>query len=199
MSKSRLEAFSDGVLAIIITIMVLEMSAPTGNQWADLRPVIPTFFGYLISYLYIGIYWVNHHRLLLKTKYVCGLTLFTNLFWMFCVSLIPFATAWTSRAGFKGAPGALYSITLLVSAVAYHFLVLTVEQARGRKVTLFDVMIKDRRSLFTIVVYAITIPLAYVHPLISYIMYVLVMIFWILTDSAESQAMNEKMKKNSIG
>lgn len=182
MSKSRMEAFSDGILAIIITIMVLEMSAPEGNQWSDLAPVLPTFFGYLLSYLYVGIYWVNHHRLLLKTEQVNGKTLFANLLWMFCVSLIPFATAWSSGAGFKGAPGAFYSLILLLSAVAYHILVLSVERARGRKVTLVDVMIKDKRSFVTLLAYAVMIPLAYVSPIVAYVLYIVVMASWVVAD-----------------
>lgn len=170
--------------------MVLEMSAPAGNQWSDLIAVIPTFIGYLISYMYIGVYWVNHHRLLMKTETVSGRTLFANLFWMFFVSLIPFATAWTSKVGFRGAPGALYSLILLLSAIAYHYLALTVEQARGRRVTIVDVMIKDRRSLFTVLVYAIAIPLAYVQPVIAYVAYVIVVIFWIATDTGNKKEMN---------
>ncbi len=186
MSKGRLEAFSDGVLAIIITIMVLEMSAPEGSTWADLAGLVPTFLGYLISYVYIGIYWVNHHRLLAGAEQISGQTLWANLLWMFCVSLIPFATAWTSKAGFGGTPGLLYSIILFLSAIAYHILAAAVYRANGRKATLAGLLSQDRRSLITILAYAAAMPLSYYLPVVSYILYVLVAVLWILPDIGQT-------------
>jgi uncharacterized membrane protein len=180
MSKGRLEAFSDGVLAIIITIMVLEMSAPEENTWHALSGLIPTFLGYLISYLYIGIYWINHHRLIASARNVSGRTLWANLLWMFLVSLIPFATSWISKAGFGGVPGLFYSIILLLSAVAYHILVLAVYRANGIDSNLLRVVFKDKRSLITILAYVLAMPLSYYLPVASYILYVVVAILWIL-------------------
>lgn len=192
MSKGRLEAFSDGVLAIIITIMVLEMSAPAGNDWSDLAGVIPTFLGYLISYAYVGIYWVNHHRLLAGIHQISGRTLWANLLWMFCVSLIPFATSWTSEAGFGGTPGLLYSIILFLSAIAYHILALSVCRANGSKMTLAGVICTDKRSLTTIIAYAAAMPLSYYFPVLAYILYVIVAVLWILPDMGEAENSAEK-------
>ncbi|MGI6052865.1 MAG: TMEM175 family protein [Bilifractor sp.] len=192
MSKGRLEAFSDGVLAIIITIMVLEMSAPEGNTWSALSGLAPTFFGYLISYTYIGIYWVNHHRLIVSAKEVSGKMLWANLLWMFCVSLIPFATSWTSNEGFGGVPGLLYSIILFLSAIAYHILVLSVCRANGQKETLIGVLFRDRRSSSTILAYAVAMPLSYYLPVITYILYVVVAISWIVPDIGNKEKDTDK-------
>ena len=192
MSKGRLEAFSDGVLAIIITIMVLEMSAPEGNTWSALSGLAPTFFGYLISYTYIGIYWVNHHRLIVSAKEVSGKMLWANLLWMFCVSLIPFATSWTSNEGFGGGPGLLYSIILFLSAIAYHILVLSVCRANGKNETLIGVLFKDRRSSSTILAYAVAMPLSYYLPVITYILYVVVAISWIVPDIGNKDKDSDK-------
>lgn len=187
MSKGRLEAFSDGVLAIIITIMVLEMSAPAGNTWSDLAGIVPIFLGYLISYVYIGIYWVNHHRLIAGAQRISGRTLWANLLWMFCVSLIPFATSWTSGAGFGGVPGLLYSIILFISAVAYHILALSVYRANGRNVTLVGVFCRDVRSFITIIGYAAAMPLSYFLPIAAYILYIFVAVLWILPDIGNAE------------
>lgn len=192
MSKGRLEAFSDGVLAIIITIMVLEMSAPEGSTWSALAGLFPTFFGYLISYVYIGIYWVNHHRLLAASKKIGRRTLWDNLLWMFCVSLIPFATSWTSKAGFGGTPGLLYSIILFLSAIAYHILAVSVYRANGRKENLISLICSDRRSLVTILGYAAAMPLSYYVPVAAYIMYVVIAFFWILPDFGKDKDHPEK-------
>jgi uncharacterized membrane protein len=192
MSKGRLEAFSDGVLAIIITIMVLEMSAPDGNSWSDLTGMAATFLGYLISYVYIGIYWVNHHRLIASAKEISGKTLWSNLLWMFCVSLIPFAISWTSNAGFGEAPGLFYSIILFASALAYHILVLSVYRANGRKVTIIRVLKDDRRSLITIIGYAAAMPLSYYFPAASYILYIIVAALWIFPDIGSKKKATEE-------
>lgn len=192
MSKGRLEAFSDGVLAIIITIMVLEMSAPEGDTWSALADLVPTFIGYLISYVYIGIYWVNHHRLIAGAQKISGQTLWSNLLWMFCVSLIPFATSWTSRAGFGGVPGLLYSIILFVSAIAYHILVLSVYRANGIKTTLAGVLFCDKRSIITILAYAALMPLSYYVPIVALILYVVVAVLWILPDLENRRTAGQK-------
>ena len=194
MSKGRLEAFSDGVLAIIITIMVLEMSAPDGNSWSDLAGLVPTFLGYLISYVYIGIYWVNHHRLIAAAKEISGRTLWSNLLWMFCVSLIPFATSWTSKAGFGEVPGLLYSIILLVSALAYHVLVLSVYRANGRKATLMSVLCGERISLITVIGYAAAMPLSYYFPVASYILYVVIAVLWIFPNIGSKEKTSDSSK-----
>lgn len=192
MSKGRLEAFSDGVLAIIITIMVLEMSAPEGNTWSALSGLVPTFLGYLISYAYVGIYWVNHHRLLAGVKTVNGRTLFANLLWMFWVSLIPFATSWTSSVGFGGVPGLLYSIILFIAACTYQILAVSVFRAAGKQVSLADLLRTDRRTLTTIIGYAAAMPLSYYFPVVTYILYVVIAILWILPDVGSAGKCSDK-------
>lgn len=182
MSKGRLEAFSDGVLAIIITIMVLEMSAPQGHAWSDLREVLPIFLGYIVSYSYVGIYWINHHRLITSAEKVSGRMLWTNLLWMFFVSLIPFATEWASEAEFSGAPGMLYSLILLLSAIAYHILAESVCRANGEKTNAVKLIVSDKRSLTTVLCYIAAMPLAYYLPIATYILYIIVEILWILPD-----------------
>jgi uncharacterized membrane protein len=194
MSKGRLEAFSDGVLAIIITIMVLEMSAPEGETWFALSGLIPTFLGYLISYMYIGIYWVNHHRLIVRARSISGKTLWANLLWMFLVSLIPFATSWISECGFGGVPGLFYSIILLLSAVAYHLLALTIYRANGIESGLRQLFLEDKRSLITIVAYVAAMPLSYYLPVVAYILYVFVAVLWIIPDMGRKE--KESVEKN---
>lgn len=139
MPKNRLEAFSDGVLAIIITIMVLAMEAPEGKSWRDLGAVIPTFIGYIISYTYVGIYWVNHHRLLQSVETIKGRSLWANLLWMFFASLIPFATAWASNTGFAAVPVSLYGGVLFLTAIAYQTLDMTIRHAKGQMDSLWTV------------------------------------------------------------
>ena len=139
MPKNRLEAFSDGVLAIIITIMVLAMEAPEGKSWRDLGAVIPTFIGYIISYTYVGIYWVNHHRLLQSVETIKGRSLWANLLWMFFASLIPFATAWASNTGFAAVPVSLYGGVLFLTAIAYQTLDMTIRHGKGQMDSLWTV------------------------------------------------------------
>ncbi|MGI6755354.1 MAG: TMEM175 family protein [Atopobiaceae bacterium] len=186
MSKSRLEAFSDGVLAIIITIMVLEMSAPTDASFSSLLEVVPTFIGYVVSYTYIGIYWVNHHRLLVRTDHVCGRALWANLLWMFFVSLIPFATAWASNTGFAPAPVFFYSLVILLSAFGYQVLDMTIRHAQGTMDNLFTVIFKTRKNLLTVIGYALCLALSFIFVPATYVLYILIAILWIMPDVEQS-------------
>ena len=129
MSKGRLEAFSDGVIAIIITIMVLEMKVPHGDHWVDLVPLLPVFFSYVLSFLYVGIYWNNHHHMLHACTTVTGGMLWANLHLLFWLSLFPFATGWMGENHFTAIPTALYGVVLLMAAIAYYILQLTIIRA----------------------------------------------------------------------
>jgi uncharacterized membrane protein len=182
MSKGRLEAFSDGVLAIIITIMVLEMEAPEGKEWKDLISIIPTFIGYIISYTYVGIYWVNHHRLLVGVEKINGKTLWANLLWMFFVSLVPFSTAWASNTGYACVPVFLYGAILFLSALSYQVLYVTIHCAQGQDETLLNVMIGDKRNLMTLICYGATMPLAYIYVPAAYVIYIVVAALWIMPE-----------------
>ncbi|MGI6736061.1 MAG: TMEM175 family protein [Anaerovoracaceae bacterium] len=188
MSKTRLEAMSDGILAIIITISVLELSAPEGNTWADLSANLHTLWAYLVGYIYIAIYWVNHHRLIASAAKISGRTLWANFLWLFFVSLIPFVTSWISKAGFEGAPVMSYSGILLLSAVTYHILALSIARANGRKTNLFKLIGGDRRSLITIIGYTAAIPLSYYFAIVPFILYIAIAIYWIIPDVETDRA-----------
>src|SRR5215472_13800432 len=164
MNKGRLEAFSDGVLAVIITVMVLEMKSPAGTSPAALMPMIPVFLSYVLSFVYIGIYWNNHHHLLQATQRVNGATLWANLHLMFWLSLIPFTTAWMGENHFATWPVAIYGLVLLLAGMAYFILTRTLIRLHGRNSTLAASIGRDRKSKLSIVIYAAAIPLAFVQP-----------------------------------
>ncbi len=182
MSKGRLEAFSDGVLAVIITIMVLEMKSPHGTSVADLRPVIPTFLSYLLSFIYVGIYWNNHHHLLHATQHVNGATLWANLHLLFWLSLIPFATAWVGENHLAPWPVAVYGIVLLMAGVAYYILVQSLIRLHGRSSILASLIGSDRKGKISVVLYAVAIPLAFVEPWVAAAFYIAVAIIWLVPD-----------------
>src|SRR5215475_170611 len=146
MSKGRLEAFSDGVLAVIITIMVLEMKSPSGPTLAALRPVLPVLLSYLLSFVYIGIYWNNHHHLLHATQHVNGATLWANLHLLFWLSLVPFATAWMNENDFASWPVAAYGVVLLLAGVAYFILTRVLIRLHGQHSTLAESIGRDRKG-----------------------------------------------------
>jgi uncharacterized membrane protein len=182
MSKSRLEAFSDGVLAVIITVMVLEMKSPHGASLASLRTVIPVFLTYLLSFIYIGIYWNNHHHLLHATQRVNGATLWANLHLLFWLSLFPFATAWMEDSQFASWPVAVYGIVMLFAGVAYFILTKALIQLHGQGSTLAASIGSDRKGKISIAIYAIAIPLALMRPWIAGACYVIVAIMWLIPD-----------------
>jgi len=182
MSKGRLEAFSDGVLAVIITIMVLEMKSPSGPTLAALRPVLPVLLSYLLSFVYIGIYWNNHHHLLHATQHVNGATLWANLHLLFWLSLIPFTTAWMNENHFESWPVAVYGIVLLLAAIAYFILTKALISLHGRGSTLATSIGRDKKGKISIVIYAAAIPLAFVRSWIAGACYILVAIMWLIPD-----------------
>jgi len=182
MSKGRMEAFSDGVLAVIITIMVLEMKPPHGTGLAVLRPVLPVFFSYVLSFIYVGIYWNNHHHLLHAAQRVTGGILWANLHLLFWLSLIPFATAWVGENDFAPWPVAFYGMVFLLAGIAYFFLTKTLVVHHGPDSVLAASVGNDRIGRASLVIYTAAIPLAFVQPWIACVGYVAVAVLWLLPD-----------------
>ena len=182
MSKTRLEAFSDGVLAIIITIMVLELTGSAGEECSALRPLLPVLLTYLLSFVYIGIYWNNHHHLLHATRQVRGSVLWANLHLLFWLSLLPFATGWMGTTGFAPDPTALYGMVLLMSGVAYWILERTIISGEGDGSLLRKAVGKDRKGIVSVLLYAVAIPCGFFAPWIAHAIYILVALIWLVPD-----------------
>jgi uncharacterized membrane protein len=191
MTKGRLEAFSDGVLAIIITIMVLEMQAPHGAEVSVLRPLLPIFLSYVLSFVYLGIYWNNHHHLLQAAREVNGRILWANLHLLFWLSLIPFATAWMGENNFAAAPVALYGAVLLSAAAAYYLLTRALIAHHGTKSTLASSIGRDTKGKLSVAVYVIAIPLSFVRPWLACACYVLVAVMWLIPDPRIEHALTD--------
>ena len=189
MGKNRLEAFSDGVLAIIITIMVLEMKVPHGDTLPALLPLVPVFLSYVLSFVYLGIYWNNHHHMLHATQKVSGAVLWANLHLLFWLSLIPFVTGWMGENHFTAAPSALYGVVLLMAAVAYYVLQHTIITSQGRDSVLKVAIGSDWKGKLSVVAYAIAIPAAFLTPAIAGAIYVLVAILWLVPDRRIERAL----------
>jgi uncharacterized membrane protein len=182
MKTTRLEAFSDGVLAIIITIMVLEMEAPQGAAWSDLRPVASVFFAYLMSFVYVGIYWNNHHHMLHATERVTGGVLWANLHLLFWLSLIPFVTRWMEETHFAPAPTALYGAVLLMAALAYVLMQTMIISVQGSNSQLQQAVGKDVKGKASIVLYATAMASSFWEPWIAVALYVVVALMWLAPD-----------------
>jgi uncharacterized membrane protein len=182
MNKGRLDAFSDGVLAVIITIMVLEMKSPNGTSFSALRPLVPVFFSYVLSFVYIGIYWNNHHHLMHATQHVNGATLWANLHLLFWLSLVPFTTAWIGENHVAPWPVAVYGMVLLMAAVAYFLLTKALKKLHGPTSLLATSIGADTKGKVSILIYAAAVPLAFVQPWIATACYVIVAIMWVLPD-----------------
>ena len=182
MSKDRLEAFSDGVIAIIITIMVLELHAPEHATWAALLPLWPVFLSYLLSFVFLAIYWNNHHHLLQAIKHVDGRVLWANMHLLFWLSLIPFATAWMGQNRFEAQPVALYGVVLLLSAVAYFVLTRALLALHGSDSVLATALGGDFKTKISLAGYLVAIPLSFLVAWIACTLYVLVTIMWLVPD-----------------
>jgi uncharacterized membrane protein len=182
MDKGRLEAFSDGVIAIIITIMVLEIKVPHGAELAALSPLIPVFLSYILSFLYVGIYWNNHHHLFQAVQYVNGRVLWANMHLLFWLSLLPFATGWMGENHFAAVPVFLYGVVLLAAASAYFVLTRTLIAHHGKDSTLAIALGGDFKGKVSLVIYALAIPLCFVYSLVACGLYVLVAILWLIPD-----------------
>ena len=182
MTKGRLEAFSDGVLAIIITIMVLELKVPHGADLKSLRPVLPVFLTYAMSFVFVGIYWNNHHHTLHAASRIDGRVLWANLFLLFWLSLIPFVIRWIDEAGLVALPVAAYGVVLVMAAVAYSLLQGAIVARNGRSSALAVALGSDLKGKLSLAIYAASIPLAFLQPWISIALYVVVALMWLVPD-----------------
>ena len=182
MQKERLTAFSDGVVAIIITIMVLELKVPHGDGWADLAGLAPTFLSYVLSFVYVGIYWNNHHHLLHAAERVNGAVLWANMHLLFWLSLIPFATGWMGENHFARLPTALYGVALLMPAIAYTILQTAIVALHGRDGTLARALGRDFKGKISVLLYLAAIALSFVAPWAAQAIYVGVALMWLVPD-----------------
>ena len=182
MKTTRLEAFSDGVLAIIITIMVLELKVPHAVELAALKPVLPVLLSYVLSFIYLGIYWNNHHHLFQATEEVSGGILWANLHLLFWLSLFPFTTAWMGENHLAAIPTAVYGFVLLMAAIAYYVLQRTIIARQGRDSLLAHAIGKDRKGKLSPLLYLAAIPLAFVSSWIAAGLYVFVALLWFIPD-----------------
>ncbi len=193
MKTARLEAFSDGVIAIIITIMVLELKVPEGETLHALGGMWPKFFSYVLSFIYVGIYWNNHHHLMTATDRINGSILWANLHLLFWLSLIPVATGWAGESDFAAAPTSLYGLTLLMAATAYWILQKVIIIEHGRDSALGRALDRDIKGNSSLVIYAAAIGLAFVKPWIACGLYVLVALIWLVPD----QRIERLLKKSA--
>jgi uncharacterized membrane protein len=193
MTTSRLEAFSDGVVAILITIMVLELRPPLEATFHSLKPLIPVFFSYLLSFIFLGIYWSNHHHLFHAAQHVNGRVLWANLHLLFWLSLIPFVTAWMGENHFSQVPVALYGIILLAAAIAYTILVQALLSLHGPNSFLANALGADFKGKISVVLDLIAIPLAFWKPWFAFAIYVVVAVMWLVSD----RRIERKMMTNS--
>jgi|SRR5579859_2710194 len=182
MSTGRLEAFSDGVIAILITIMVLGLNPPHGADPSALQPLIPTFLSYILSFVFLGIYWNNHHHLLQIARHVNGGVLWANLHLLFWLSLVPFVTSWMGATNFATWPVALYGVVLLGSALAFTILVTLLVAVHGKDSALATALGNDLKGKLSLVLYLVAIPLAFVIPLLAGAIYAIVAAIWLVPD-----------------
>jgi TMEM175 potassium channel family protein len=182
MSKGRLEAFSDGVIAILITIMVLELRVPEGTDLRALEPVVPVFLTYVLSFIFLGIYWNNHHHMLHATSHISGGILWANLHLLFWLSLVPFVTGWMGENHFAPMPTAAYGVVLLCCAVAWTILQTVIVRADERNARLAEALGGDLKAKLSLAMYVAAVPLAFVHQTISHILYATVALMWLVPD-----------------
>lgn len=190
MNKTRLEAFSDAVIAIIITIMVLEMKVPHGTDFETLKPLLPVFLSYVLSFVYLGIYWNNHHHMLHTTRKVTGSILWANLHLLFWLSLIPFTTGWMGENHFAELPTALYGAVLLMAAIAYYILQQRIIASQGQGSLLHHAIGRDWKGKLSPFLYLVAIATAFQSHWISKAIYVLVALMWLVPDSRIERALS---------
>ncbi|RMH17886.1 MAG: DUF1211 domain-containing protein [Gammaproteobacteria bacterium] len=191
MKKNRLEAFSDGVLAIIITIMVLEMKVPHGEDFHALEPIIPVFLSYILSFVFLAIYWNNHHHLMQTVDKVSGGVLWANMHLLFWLSLVPFATGWMGENGFAPNPVALYGIVLLGAGLAYFILVRQIIARQGEGSLLKRAVGKDFKGKISVIAYTLGIALSFLNQWVAGAVYVLVALMWLIPDKRIEKALEE--------
>jgi uncharacterized membrane protein len=190
MDKGRLEAFSDGVLAIIITIMVLELKVPHGADLSALRPLVPIFLSYVLSFIYIGIYWNNHHHLLQASRHIDGRVLWANLHLLFWLSLIPFVTGWMGENGFGALPVAFYGAVLLLAAIAYFILARSLVACQGQDSTLAKALGRDWKGKISVLIYTAAILLCSINPWCACFLYIAVAVMWLVPDRRIERTIN---------
>ena len=190
MHKTRLEAFSDGVLAIIITIMVLEIKVPHGTTFETLRPLLPVFLSYVLSFVYVGIYWNNHHHMLHAARKVTGGVLWANLHLLFWLSLLPFASGWMGENHFAPLPVALYGFVLLMAGFAYWLLARAIIKADGPESVLAKAIGKDWKGRASVLLYLVAIPLTFFNEWLAQAIYVGVALMWLVPDRRIEKALN---------
>ncbi|HWE25608.1 MAG TPA: TMEM175 family protein [Myxococcales bacterium] len=199
MDKSRLEAFSDGVIAILITIMVLELRAPHGSDWGALRGVVPSILTYVLSFVFLGIYWNNHHHLLQATELIDGATLWANLHLLFWLSLIPFVTSWMADNHHAAVPTAVYGAVLLCCGLAYTILLRAILRVQGgRNAQLVAAMGSSFKEKLSLAIYVAAIPLAFVHQAIADALYVIVLLIWLVPDPRIESRLGESNGRDSV-
>lgn len=192
MEKNRLEAFSDGVLAIIITIMVLELKVPHGQDFTAIKPLLPVFLSYVLSFIYVGIYWNNHHHMLHSTRRVNGGILWANLHLLFWLSLFPFTTGWVGENHVAALPTAVYGFVLLMAAIAYYILQLRIIAHQGRDSLLAAAVGADWKGKLSPVLYLAAIPLAFVNSWIATGIYAFVALLWLIPDPRIERMLNQQ-------
>jgi uncharacterized membrane protein len=192
MSKARLEAFSDGVIAILITIMVLELRAPEGSDFHALRPLVPTLLAYVLSFIHLGIYWNNHHHMLQVTRHISGAVLWPNLHLLFWLSLMPFTTSWMGDHYAEPVPTAVYGVDLLCCAIAWWILQNCIVTVEGPQSTLAAAVGRDRKAKVSLAMYVAALPLAFVRPWIAQVLYVTVALIWLVPDRRIESRLNHR-------
>ncbi len=198
MGKGRLEAFSDGVLAIIITIMVLELHAPDDTDIAALRPLLPVLLSYVLSFVFLGIYWNNHHHMLASTRRVTGGILWANLHLLFWLSLVPFVTAWMGEHPFVSTPAALYGVVLLMAGIAYLILQRQILRSEGPESVLALALGRDLKGKLSPLLCVMAIGGAFAHPGFAYILYLVVALVWLIPDRRIERAQSQAGTGESI-
>ncbi|HEX5035904.1 MAG TPA: TMEM175 family protein [bacterium] len=192
MEKNRLEAFSDGVIAIIITIMVLEFKVPHGDDPGALRPLLPVLVSYVLSFVHVGIYWNNHHHMLQAVKRVNGAVLWANLHLLFWLSLLPFVTAWMGENHFAAWPVALYGVDLIMAGCAYYVLAHALVRYHGRESAIAAAIGNDFKGKMSVVAYAVAIPLSFVNRWVAFGIYVAVALSWLVPDRRFERVLGAK-------
>jgi uncharacterized membrane protein len=195
MKNGRLEAFSDGVIAILLTIMVLELKIPHGADWQSLSPLLPVFLTYVLSFIYLGIYWNNHHHMLYAAERINGKILWANMHLLFWLSLVPFVTGWMGENHFAPLPTAIYGVVLLLAAVAYTILQNLIIAHQGPVSKLEAAIGNDVKGKLSMALYILAIPLAFVHQWISDALYVLVALMWLVPDTRIESKLNEPVAR----
>jgi len=194
MEKQRLEAFSDGVIAIIITVMVLEFKEPAGASWSDLRPLLPVLSSYLLSFVFLGIYWVNHHHLFQAARFVNGRILWANLLLLFWLSLTPFVTAWMGATHFAQGPVALYGVVLLLAAISYYVLARSLVGLHGRESAIATAIGEDRKGKISLALYLAAVLVSFKAAWFSCLLYVVVAVMWLIPDPRIEKVLSERHK-----